>query len=136
MAGTALPLASAHSLGSTSLQKSRFPSDFSSSLSGGSKKEKGSYGKALSSHCLRAHQQRDDLIFVAPGGKRMEFCTAHGSRTQKWQADRDSDRHFCPGRETLPHHPLRSSELGAQPPRGGRRGHHYPWTVHRKDSCS
>src|SRR5258706_3008956 len=37
MVGTALPLASALSPGSTSLQKSRFPSDFSSSLSGGSK---------------------------------------------------------------------------------------------------
>src|SRR6266700_7077781 len=99
-------------------------------------KEKVSYGKALSSHCLRAHQQRNDLIFVAPGRKRMEFCTAHGSRTEKWQADRDPDRDFCPGSETLPHHPLRGRELGAQPPRGRRRGHYYPWTVHRKDSCS
>src|SRR5689334_3579655 len=71
------------------------------------KKEKVSYGKALSSQCLRAHQQRNDLIFVAPGHKGMEFLTAHGSRTEKWQADRDPNRDFCPGSETLPHCHLR-----------------------------
>src|SRR5256885_11455988 len=93
------------------------------------KKEKGSYGKALSSQYLRAHQQRHDLIFIAPGHTGMEFLTAHGSRTQKWQAHRDSDRDFCPGWETLPDRHLRGSELGAQPPRGARRGDTDPETA-------
>src|SRR6185312_4802168 len=137
------PLASAHSPVSTNLQKSRFPEPLllvalarvpkcvEECHPGGNTarrwqlKEKGSYGKAVSSQCLRAHQQRHDLVFIAPGRTRMEFLTAHGARTEKRQAHRDPTRDFCPGSETLPAHPVRGRELGAQPPRGWRRGHPY-----------
>src|SRR6266571_7241289 len=90
-----------------------------------SKKEQGSYGKALSRQCFRAHQQHRDLIVVAPGHQGMEFLPAHGSRTQKWQAHRHPGRHFCSGSETLPDRPVWGRELGAQPPHGGRRGGAY-----------
>src|SRR2546421_6297917 len=98
------------------------------------KKENVSYGKAVSSQCFRAHQQRHDLIVVALGHKGREFLTAHDSRAEKWQADRDPHRNFCPGSETLPCCHVRGRELGEQPAGGGRRGHPCSWTEHRKYS--
>src|SRR5258708_19910703 len=100
-----------------------------------SKKEQGSYGKALSSQYFRAHQQHHDHIFVAPGHQGVEFLTAHGSRAEKWQAHRDPCCHFCSGSETLPGRHVWGRELGAQPPSGGRGGDTYPGTAQRKDSC-
>src|SRR5215472_7189379 len=94
-----------------------------------SKKEQGSYGKALSSQYVYAHQQYHDHIFVAPGQQHGEFLPAHGSRTQKWQAHRDPARDFCPGSETLPDRSLWDRELGAQPPSGGRGGDTDPETA-------
>src|SRR5215471_1017088 len=98
-------------------------------------KEQGSYGKVLSRHYFRAHQQHHDFIFVAPGYRGVEFLTAHGSRAEKWQAHCDSNRRFCSGSETLPGGPVWGRELGTQPPSGGRCGDTYLETAQRKDSC-
>src|SRR5258708_37480200 len=97
-----------------------------------SKKEQGSYGKALSSQYFRAHQQHHDHIFVAPGHQGVEFLTAHGSRAEKWQAHRDPCCHFCSGSETLPGRHVWGRELGAQPPSGGRSTPPHPLTAQRK----
>jgi hypothetical protein len=85
------------------------------------KKENVSYGKTVSSQCFRAPQQRRDLIVGAPGQKDREFLTAHGSRAEKWEADRNPSCHFYPGSETLPDRLVRDRELGAQPAGSGRR---------------